>query len=79
MAFSATKTKIDVMGSHRIVMGTFAQGSGDTGGAVATGLRIVDNFQMTAAKSVSVSGGDVTVTTDNPLAAQAGFWMATGM
>jgi hypothetical protein len=34
---------------------------------------------MTAAKSVSVSGGNVTATTDDPLAAQAGFWIATGM
>jgi 7-keto-8-aminopelargonate synthetase-like enzyme len=79
MAFIATKTKLDVMGSHRVQMGTFSQASGDTGGVVNTGLRVVDNFQMTSAKSVSVSGGAVTVVTPDPVATVAGFWIATGM
>lgn len=79
MVFLATKTKNDVAGSHRVTMGTFSQGNGDTGGAVDTGLRVVENFQMTAATNVSVSGGTVTVTTADPLGAQAGFWKATGM
>ena len=79
MAFAAQKTKNDISGSHRIAMGTFSQVSGDTGGVVDTGLRVVENFQMTSAKSVAVSGGSVTVLTDDPLAAQAGFWKATGM
>lgn len=79
MSFSAQKTKNDIMGSHRVAMGTFSQVSGDTGGEVVTGLRVVENFQMTAAVNISVNGGAVTVTTDDPLGAQAGFWIATGM
>ena len=79
MSFSAQKTKNDIAGSHRVVMGTFSQTSGDIGGDVETGLRVVENFQMTAAKSVTVVGGVVSVVTDDPLAAQAGFWKATGM
>ena len=79
MSFAAQKTKQDVAGSHRVVMGTFSQESGDTGGVVETGLRVVENFQMTAAIDISVNGGSVTVTTADPAAAQAGFWKATGM
>lgn len=79
MAFTATVTKKDVAGSHRRVMGTFSQTSGDTGGVVNTGLRVVENFQMTGAVNVAVSGGAVTVTTADPGAAQAGFWEAVGM
>ena len=77
--FSFQKTKNDISGSHRIVMGTFSQVSGDTGGVISTGLRVIENFQMTAAKSVAVSGSEVTVITEDPLSAQAGFWKATGM
>ncbi len=79
MSFAATKTKNDIMGSHRVAMGTFSQVSGDTGGEINTGLRVIENFQMTAAKSVTVSGGVATVVTVDPLAAQAGFWTAIGM
>lgn len=79
MGFSSAITKRDVMGSHRVVMGTFAQISGDTGGVIQTGLRKVENFQMTYAKSVTVSGGAVTVVTPDPVAANAGFWTAIGM
>lgn len=79
MAFAATKTKNDIMGSHRIAIGTFSQVSGDTGGAVTTGLRVVEHFEMTGALNLAVSGGVVTVTTADPGAAQAGFWKATGM
>jgi len=79
MAFAATVTKRDIMGAHRVVMGTFSQGNGDTGGAVNTGLREIHNFQMTAALNLTVSGGDVTVTTADPTAAQAGFFLAIGM
>lgn len=79
MAFAAAVTKKDVMGSHRVAMGTFSQGNGDTGGDVVTGLRVVESFQCTAALNISVSGGTVTVTTADPTAAQAGYWMAIGM
>lgn len=77
--FVSAKTKNDVHGSHRVVMGTFSQGNGDTGGVVNTGLRVVENFQMTGALNIAVTGGNVTVTTADPTAAQAGFWIATGM
>jgi hypothetical protein len=79
MGFTAVITKKDVMGSHRTVMGTFSQISGDTGGVVATGLRKVENFQMIGATKLTVSGGNVTVVTADPLAAQAGFFLAIGM
>ena len=79
MAFAATKTKNDIMGSHRVVMGTFSQVSGDVGGDIDTGLRVVENFQMTAVTTLTVSGGVVSVVTADPLAAQAGFWTAIGM
>lgn len=78
MAFSSTVTKKNIAGNNRVAMGTFSQISGDTGGTVATGLRKIDNFQMTAATDISVSGGDVTVTTADPGAVQAGFWIAFG-
>lgn len=79
MAFDSAITKKDIWGSHRVVMGTFSQGNGDTGGAVSTGLRVVENFQMLGAKSVSVSGGVATVVTADPGGAQAGHWLAIGM
>jgi hypothetical protein len=79
MSFESTITKKDVMGSHRVAMGTFAQGNGDTGGEVTTGLRQISNFQMLGAKSVAISGGVVTVTTADPGGAQAGHWLAIGM
>ena len=78
MAFVSTITERTVMGNKRVNMGTMSQGSGDTGGAVVTGLQMVDYFQCTAALSLSKSGGTVTVTTADPLGAQAGFWMAIG-
>jgi len=78
MSFSASVTTKTIMGNKRVRMGTFAQGSGDTGGVVATGLRKVEYFEMMAATNVTVSGGNVTVVTADPGAAQAGFFMAIG-
>ncbi|RLD19325.1 MAG: hypothetical protein DRI71_11960 [Bacteroidetes bacterium] len=79
MAFAAAITKKDVMGSHRVHMGTISQGNSDTGGAIATGLRIVENFQSTIhCTTLSVSAGEVTITTADPGGAQAGYWMAVG-
>lgn len=78
MAFAASITKKDVIGAHRVHYGTFSQASGDTGGAITTGLRQVVNFQMQAVLNVSVSSGTVTVTTADPGGAQAGYWMAVG-
>lgn len=79
MAFAYSKTKLDIMGTHRVTMGTFSQASGDTGGDITTGLRTIENFQMTGALDISVSGGVVTVTTADPGAAQAGYWLAIGL
>ena len=79
MAFSATVTKKDVIGSHRVVYGTIAQGDGDTGGEITTGLRQIVNFQCTVhCTTISVSGGAVTITTADPGAAQAGYFEAIG-
>ena len=79
MAFASTKTKVDVIGSHRVAYGTFSQASGDTGGTIATGLRTLENFQMTGALNATFSGGTVTVVTADPGAAQAGYWTAIGI
>jgi len=80
MSFAYAITKKDVWGSHRVVMGTFSQANTDTGGAIATGLRLVENFDITSeVENISVSGGEVTVTTEDPGGAQAGFWKAIGM
>lgn len=79
MAFSASIVKRNIMGPSRVHYGTFSQGNGDTGGAIVTGLRIVEGFQCTASLNESVSGGTVTVTTADPTGAQAGHWMAIGV
>ena len=79
MAFDSSVTKRNIMGPSRVHYGTFSQGNTDTGGAISTGLRIVEYFECMAALNVSVSGGDVTVTTADPGGAQAGFWMAIGV
>lgn len=79
MAFSATVTAKTVMGNKRVHMGTIAQVSGDTGGAVTTGLRSVDSFTTSIhCTTLSVSGGTVTITTADPGAAQAGYFTAIG-
>lgn len=67
-----------VFGNKRVHYGLFTQESGDTGGSVVTGLRLVEFFTMTGLLTVSVSGGTVTATTTNPGASQTGYWMAIG-
>jgi hypothetical protein len=78
MAFSATITKRDVTGSMRTHYGTYTQVSGDTGGAITTGLKNVIGFQATGATSAVNSSGAVTIVTANPGADQTGYWQATG-
>lgn len=78
MAFSATITGSTVFGNKRIVYGTYAQGDGDTGGAVDTKLGAIAYFEATAATDISVSGGVATVTTADPGGDVDGFFMAIG-
>jgi len=80
MAFSYTK-KYDVFGNKKHVFGTYASTAGDTGGAITTGLTIVDTFSVSVATSTPstvsvISGGTVTITTT---ANQTGTWQATGV
>ena len=80
MAVTVATTMTTVMGNKRVNGGTFTQGNGDTGGAIDTGLSNVDNFQCTIhCKTLSVSGGTVTITTADPLGAQVGYWTAIGI
>jgi hypothetical protein len=79
MAFSSTITKKEIFGGQRVVMGTLAQISGDTGGVIQTGLRKVNHFNASVhCVSVTIAGGAVTIVTADPVAAQPGFWMAIG-
>jgi hypothetical protein len=79
MAFSATLTEgPKSMGPFRVCLGSFSQDNGDTGGAIATPLHTVLFAEATAALNIAVSGGTATITTADPGAAQAGYWMAIG-
>ena len=79
MAWAASTTERTIMGNKKVIIGTFSQASGDTGGTVATGLRVVDYFTCGVETNLSESSGTVTVTTANPGAAQAGYWIAIGL
>ena len=70
MAFAYTIKKTSVFGDVRVVMGTYTNGSSDTGGAIKTGLKEVYYFNSDcetsnagASNKVAISGGDVTITT----------------
>lgn len=80
MAFTSAQTDgcDTVFGNKRVVMGTYSQASGDTGGAIVTGLSTVENFHATAATVVVNASGTVTITTADPVATVSGFWMAVG-
>lgn len=79
MAFTNTNELDTIMGNKRIKGGTVAQGKGNKGGTIVTGLSVVDNFQCTIpCVNVSEKGGLVTITTADPQKAQAGYWMAIG-
>jgi len=67
-----------IFGDKRVHYGEYAQGNTDTGGAIVTGLSLVEHFTCTWGKTYSVSGGTVTVTTADPAGDVACFWMATG-
>ena len=70
MAFAYTIKKTSVFGDVRVVMGSYTNGSSDTGGVIATGLNEVFYFNSDcetsnagASNKVAISGGDVTITT----------------
>lgn len=63
MAFAYTIVKRTVFGDQNIVMGTYTNAGGDTGGAIATGLKKVNFSVAEFATAKSVSGETVTITT----------------
>ena len=78
MAFAATITEKTIMGNKRVYMGQYTQASGDTGGAITTGLKRIEYFDATGATKVTNASGVVTIVTADPGAAQTGYWMAIG-
>ncbi len=78
MAFASTKKFTTVFGNKRITVGQFTQGSGDTGGAIATGFGAIDYFEASGSVDNADSDGTVTITTADPGAAQVGYWLAIG-
>ena len=85
MAADGTYTvkKTTVFGDLRVVMGTYTNASGSTGGAIVTGLNEVFYFNSSCEASqaatvnlVAISGGTVTMTVvDN----EDGKWIAIGV
>ena len=69
MAFSYSIDKTSVFGNMRVVIGSFTNGTSDTGGDIATGLKQVFYFNSdteavaTAPNKHAISGGTVTITT----------------
>ncbi len=78
MAFARTIIATTVMGDKRVAFGQFTQEDGDTGGAIATGFATVDYFEASYSTNNAESSGTVTITTTDPEADQAGYWMAIG-
>ena len=83
MAFSYTVKKTSVFGDVRAEMGTYTNGSGDTGGTIKTGLKEVYYFNSDcetsnagASNKVAISGGEVTITTASD---EDGKWLAIGV
>lgn len=83
MAFVDTVSGRTVYGNHRVVWGTYAQGETDAGGDIETGMDVVYGFSTvptgqvgSTAPKYSVSGGTVTLVTDNGV---DGNWIAFGL
>lgn len=84
MAIAVTSTKKTVFGNKKVmfISGTFA--SGDTSGAVVTGLNAIDFVQaqwtdlLDKTVNPTVSGGTVTLTVTNPAATKAWTMMVVG-
>ena len=88
MAFAYTIDTQTVFGNKRVIMGTFTNGAGDSGGDIVTGLQVVDfaTLQSTgdtviaAAPTInetfpSAPGTLTIVNTAN----EDGIWMAIGV
>lgn len=67
------------IGNKMLVYGEVNVDSGDTGGAIVTGLTDIDFFHCTGAtKPPTWSGGTATVTMGDPGATLVAFWFAFG-
>lgn len=82
MAFASTKVKRAVVGSLRVVCGTFTNAAADSGGNIATGLKKVYFFSAsfnshlgTEVAKHTISAGTVTIVTST---GADGIWIAIG-
>ncbi len=86
MAFEFTKTLDWVDHGKRHTMGTFTNGSGDTGGDIYTGLSVIDKIDLQYKGSAVVDNepvinetfpchDPVTIVTDDD---KDGYWHAVG-
>lgn len=82
MAFAYAVTRATVVGDQRMIVGTFTNTDTDSGGAIATGLGLVNAFEViptshvdASLPKITISGGTVTVVCDNGL---DGNWVAVG-
>jgi hypothetical protein len=83
MAFSSAITKTTVIGDVRLVTGTYATTSTDTGGTIETGLNEIFYFnsncetsQAATVNKVVRTGGSVVIT---HVASEDGQWVAIGV
>ena len=76
MAFTSAIVERDATGKG-LITGTYASSAGGTGGAIATGLNVVEHFSTSSplAADTTVVGGAVTITTG---ANSVGTWQAYG-
>ncbi len=85
MAFASTTTTApgpDVLGSSRLISGTYTNAETDSGGAISTGFSVIiacgvfsTNAIGNADPKFTVSGGTITVVTSN---GADGSWWAIG-
>lgn len=75
--------KTTTWGDLRVVMGTYTNAGGSTGGAIVTGLNEIFFFgtnymtsQATTVNLIAISGGTVTMTTVD---GEDGQWIAIGV
>lgn len=59
MAFSYTELRRYIVGDRWVVEGTFASSGGSTGGDIVTGLRRIENVQLTHTGSAVVASAPV--------------------
>lgn len=86
MALAGTITHRTVMGNKKVIFGTYTAANADTSGTIATGLDIVENFQLSGlswapaggTSGVAESSGTMTLTFADPTGACSGYWMAMG-